>query len=173
MKLSVKAGSEAKGRVSLHGQKATMVAFGQKCRWTAARKLGSSVPMGGSLKGIILSVVDKWWGNWSGWAGLGKARFLWVHEIGSQSGRLLPGAWILQGWVYSHCQHSQCSREAGVALVGTRGWTQSSSYYSSLASPDSYAPFIACRKILAKFSRGEEKASWNAMVLELGKASSD
>lgn len=59
MKLSVKAGSEAKGRVPLHGLKATMGAFGQKCPWTVARKLGSSVPMDGSLKGIILSVVNK------------------------------------------------------------------------------------------------------------------
>lgn len=70
----------------------------------------------------------------------------------SRSGRRLPGAWILQGRVYSRCQHSQCSQGAGVALEGTRGWTQSSSCYSSLVSPDSCGLCIACRKTLANFS---------------------
>lgn len=83
MKLSIKDIYEAAGRVLLHRQKATaQKAFGQKCTWAVARELGSSVPAGSSSKGMILLWAN--WENWSGWTGPRKARFLWLHEIGSR-----------------------------------------------------------------------------------------
>lgn len=67
MKLSIKVVYKAKGRIPLHGQKATVQeAFGQKCTWAVARELGNSVPADDSLKGIILPVVSKLWENRSG-----------------------------------------------------------------------------------------------------------
>lgn len=125
-------------RVESHymGRKPLLRGFWPKCPWAVARKLRSSVPVGGSLKGIILSAVSKQWGHWSGWARLGICVGAWNWML--QSGRHLLRAWILQGCVCSHCQHSQCSRGAGVALAGTRGWAQSSSCCRSLVSPDSY-----------------------------------
>lgn len=125
-------------RVESHymGRKPLLRGFWPKCPWAAARKLGSSVPVGGSLKGIILPVESKRREHWSGWAGLGICVGAWNWML--QSGRHLLCAWILQRCVCSHCQHSQCSRGAGVALAGTRGWAQSSSCCSSLVSPGSY-----------------------------------
>lgn len=150
MKLSVKAGSEAKGHYM--GRK-PLWGFWPKVSLDCSHKTGKLSSYGWLLERNnpvcceqMMEKLVRMSRTWEGQIFVGA--WNWI----SQSSKHLPGAWTLQGCEFSHWQHSQCSRGAGVALVGTRGWTQSSSCYNSLASPDSYGPFIACRKILANFS---------------------